>query len=174
MRHIKSVFTYRIVSLPIDLDGLPGCRALTLARPRGIRKIRSHNFGWQLFCRMRGKSNAPHPWNCTPPLSLRLGLKALPLIPGIGRWPPPAKLKARGRGFSGLTRRPEIRDFRAGYLSFPLSSAKPTYPCQTTKSYALPTALSGVRLTHPADPMRGYRQFALGSRGAAVQSSSAR
>ena len=38
----------------------------------------------------------------------------------------------------------------------------------------LPIAVSGSRLTHPADPIRRYSQSALGSRGAATRSSSVR
>jgi len=41
-------------------------------------------------------------------------------------------------------------------------------------SSALPTALSGFRLTHPADPMRCFSRFALGSTGVATQSSTIR
>ena len=40
------------------------------------------------------------------------------------------------------------------------------YPCQTTKNLALPAALSGFRLTPPADPMRAYAR-SLGSTGPA-------
>ncbi len=61
-------------------------------------------------------NTTPHPWNCTPPLPEKLGLKHSPLSLALCASLPPAELKARGRGLSGSTR------FRVGYSGFPLSS----------------------------------------------------
>ena len=86
------------------------------------------------------------------------GLCAMPRAPGTAlrpclgdsdqsttpypwRSPPPAELKARGRGFSGLTR------YRAGYLELSPFTVHTTYPCQTKKFGA-----AGCTFGFPAYP----------------------
>lgn len=104
-----------------------------------------------LLFRTRGSLCSPHPWNCAPPLPRGSDL-GTPPYPWQRLLPPPAELKARGRGFSGSTLKRAGSPFhRSRDLSVP-----------DHDKLTPPTAFSGFRLTRlpglnhrsPLDPMR--------------------
>ena len=112
----------------------------------------------------------PRPWNCTPPLFGKLGLKYSPLSLTIA-----TSSRAEGEGTRFFWIDPLTRKSgqRRGIWSFPLLIVYTTYLCQTTKLLTLPAALSGFRLTHSTDPIRRQAR-SLGSTGPAYLPSPAR
>jgi hypothetical protein len=114
---------------------------------------------------MRGNLCTPHPWNCAPPLPVGLGPKRSPLSLAYSL-PPPAKLKARGRGFSGSTlKRAGSPFYRSRDLSVPDHEMG---RCRLRfRAFGLPdsrTVVDGVRLTRCVDkPYLGSRVAALRS-----------
>lgn len=100
----------------------------------------------------------PRPWNCTPPLSGRLGLKHYPLSLAIA-----TSSRAEGEGMRLFW----IDPLPGGVPGvFPFHRSHDLSMSDHKNILALPAALSGFRLTHPADPIRVHAR-SLGSTGRA-------